>query len=155
MGRETLDSLDTARGGSEHVVLLSDEQDGGADEEDDRRQQVGQPEPDVFLGVDHADLSDQGSDVDEQVKVHEQPGRGESGVDEDLGPLAFFDDGSLTGDLFGDQGGDVGLEHSGTDSHDDDGDGEQSDDAAMGRENIKAISTERLALLALVRPTSC
>jgi hypothetical protein len=149
------DSLDTARGRSEHVELLSEDQDGRADEEDDRRQQVGQPEPDVFLGVDHADLSDQGPDVDKQVKVHEQPGRGESGVDEDLGPLAFFDDGSLTGDLLGDQGGDVGLEHSGTDSHDDDGDGEQSDDAAMGRENIKAISTERLALLALVRPTSC
>jgi hypothetical protein len=57
--------------------------------------------------------------------------------------------------LFGNQGRDVGLEHSGTNSHDDDGDGEQSDDAAMGRKKTKAISTDRLGLLALVRPTSC
>lgn len=66
------DSLDTAGRRGENVSLSANDKDERADEEDDCRQKVRKPESDVFLGVDHADLSGERADVDEHVKVHEE-----------------------------------------------------------------------------------
>lgn len=56
-----------------------------------------------FLGVDHSDLTDQGTNVDKHVKVHEQSSGGECWVDQQLFALfVLHDDSSLTNDLFGD-----------------------------------------------------
>lgn len=33
------------------------------------RESVGQPEADIFLGIGHADLADEGADVDHHIEV--------------------------------------------------------------------------------------
>jgi hypothetical protein len=48
---------------------------------------------------------------------------------QDLDTLPLLNNRSITGDLFGDQGGDVGLEHSGTDTHDNESNGEETDNS--------------------------
>ena len=48
---------------------------------------------------------------------------------QDLATLPLLDNGSVTGNLFGNQGRNVGLEHSGTDTHDDKSDGKETDNS--------------------------
>lgn len=69
---DSSDSLDTAGRRGKDVSLPSKDKDERADEEDDCRQKVRKPESDVFLGVDHADLTGERADVDEHVEVHKQ-----------------------------------------------------------------------------------
>jgi hypothetical protein len=125
------DSLDTSSRGSKDIELLSKEQDQRTDEENDSRKEVGQPESDVFLRIDHTDLPDEGTDVDEQVEVHEQTGGSEGRIDDDSGPVSLRDNRLLTGDLLGNQGGYVTLESTGTETHDDKSDNEETDDSVL------------------------
>jgi hypothetical protein len=54
-----------------------------AEDEEDRREQIRQPESDVLLGVHHADLPGERSDVDEEVVAHVNSRDSDSGVDND------------------------------------------------------------------------
>jgi hypothetical protein len=65
------DSLDTSGRRGENVSLSAEDKDERADEEDDCRQKIREPEPNVFFGVDHADLTSKRADVDEHVEIHE------------------------------------------------------------------------------------
>lgn len=104
------------------VPLAADGKNREAQEEDDRREQVGQPETNALLCVDHGDLADDGADVDGGVEVHEQTCNGESGVNDDtLTRLERLNGGSFALDLFGNEGGAVGLEEARANAHDDDG----------------------------------
>lgn len=71
-----------------------------------------------------------------EVEVHEDLGRGESRVEEDLGPvLERLDLERGVRRLLGNERGDVALEATGPDSHDDDGDKEQRERALLLRDD--------------------
>ena len=95
----------------EDVDLLAEEQDDGCQAEHDRGAEVGQPEPDIFLGIDHGNLAAESADVDHEVEVVIDAGDSCGGIDDDT--LALFGDsdersGFLV--LFRDESGDVGPE---------------------------------------------
>lgn len=85
-----------ASGRDQVVALSAEEQHCRAEAEHDGGKQVGQPEADIALCVDHADLARQRTDVDHQVEVQVDTGNGRRWVDNhslsvtfnpDVGPL--------------------------------------------------------------------
>lgn len=81
----------------------------------------------MLFSKDHRNLSDEGTDVDHQVEVHVDTRGRESGVDNDsLAILAGLDARVGALHLLGHKGRDVGLESSGSETHDDEGDAEQA-----------------------------
>lgn len=72
----------------DRVLIPTQVQDKRTQTEHDRGQQESQPEPDVFLRVDHGDRARQGTDVDHAVEVQEDAGDGVGWVDDDA--LAGF-----------------------------------------------------------------
>lgn len=78
-----------------------------------------------LLGVRHRDLADEGTNVDEQVEVHVDLRGRHDGVDDDALAASCVADEELRAlVLLSDEGRDVGLESTGTETHDDDGDDE-------------------------------
>ena len=102
------------------ISLSSPPHDKWAGQEDNRRQSEGKPETDIFLSVDHADLTNQSSDVDKQVEVMVDPALSDGRVDDHTLPRGeFLDDHGSERDLLNDQGRNVGLECTSTETHDD------------------------------------
>jgi len=121
---------DGALGRHALVAAAAPEHDERAEAEEDGRQGVRQPEADVVLAVDHGQLASQSADVDEQVEVVVDTGRGGSRVDDDaLAGGQRPDDHPLEIELLDDQGVDIGLEATGTDAHEDDADAERAEGA--------------------------
>lgn len=138
-----------ACGGSAGVLVASSNEDQGAEEEDDSWEGVGQPESNELLSVDHADLADQSSDVDEKVEVHVDPRCGMDGIDNNSLTRLEGDDkelGALV--LFSNQWRDVGLEASSTETSNQKGEDEGSDGALLvnhagnGRDNHQDMSKQ-------------
>lgn len=63
------------------VPAVAEPEDEWGGQEDGRGEEVCEPEADVLLGVNHADLADQGADVDEEVEVHVDTRSGKRRVD--------------------------------------------------------------------------
>ncbi len=107
------------------IALASPPHDPWADEEDDGWKGEGQPEADVLLGVDHAQLTDQSTDVDEEIEVVVNARLSDRWVDDDtLTRWQGLDLQSLDWDLFHDERRNVWLEATGSDTHDDQSDNE-------------------------------
>ena len=78
-----------------------------------------------LLGIDHRDLTDQSTNVDEQIEVHVDSRRGHDGVDNDtLAGLGVADEELVTLILFCDKRGDVRLETASTETHNNNSDDE-------------------------------
>ena len=67
---EGLEGLGQDRSGRRPLLvsMSSPPHDCRADTQHDRRQEKAEPKTDVFLGVDHSELTDQGADVDKYVE---------------------------------------------------------------------------------------
>jgi hypothetical protein len=115
----------TARG-TEDVELLAEDKDGKSNDEHDGRDQVCEPETDVALSVDHADLTDKSTNVDEEVEPVVNAGNSDGGVDNDTLSAAGLNAHLLLGNLLGDKRGDVGLESSSAETHDDESENENT-----------------------------
>jgi hypothetical protein len=59
---------DVAARWAQNVEFLAEDEDGNANDEHGGGNQVSEPETDVTFGVDHADLSNQSTNVDEEVE---------------------------------------------------------------------------------------
>ncbi len=104
------------------VFVTHQPHDGRAAEEQACWQHERQPEPYVSLGVHHADLAGESTDVDHQIEVHVDAGDGHGWVHNDAFPaLLHFDVlfGVLGFILLGDERRDVGLEATSADAEDD------------------------------------
>lgn len=66
-------SQNRARRGRSVVSFSSDPKNDGTQEKEDGREGVGEPESNVFFGVGHANLTDESTDVDEEVEPHVDP----------------------------------------------------------------------------------
>ena len=103
------------------VTSASPPHDGWADEEDEGWQGEGQPETDILLSVDHAELPDQSTDVDEEVEIVVNTGLSDRWVnDNTLAGLESLDDQSLNWNLLDNEWRNVGLETTGSETHDND-----------------------------------
>ena len=127
--------IDGASGGHEVVFVAAEVQDRGAAHVHDGGEKVGQPEAHVALGIDHADLAQDGTNVDHHVEVQVNAGDGRNGIYNDaLSRREGLDVRALLAILLGDEGRDVGsnlleligetawgnsLETTGTHTHDD------------------------------------
>lgn len=120
---------DTARRGQEGIARLAPDEDGESKQEQDGGKQEGEPETDITLGVGHGELTDQGTDVDKHVEVVVDAGQGDSGIDDDTLSVDGGDAHPVLGDLLGNEGGNVGLETSGSETHDDQSDHEAAQGA--------------------------
>lgn len=110
-------SHDATARGSEDVVLLADDQDRESEQKEDGGNQVGQVESNVAFGIDHAELTGQSSDVDEQVKVVVDTGDSDGRVDDDALSISL-DNLELVGlKLLNNQRRDVGLEGASSETH--------------------------------------
>lgn len=118
---------DVAARGTENVVLLAEDEDRDTDDEHDGGDKVGKVETDVALSVDHTDLADQCTNVDEEVEPVVDTGNGDSRVDDDALALLRLDAHALLGNLLGDEGRNVGLECSGSETHDDESENEDAE----------------------------
>lgn len=134
------------------ILVAAEEQDAGAAEVHDRRQEVRQPEPDVFLRIHHADLAQDRTNVDHHVKIQINPGDGGRGIDNHALPvLESLDVRDILAVLLGDQGRNIGpsqsacdterrgegglLETTGTNTHDEQTDGEAGNGTVGARNN--------------------
>lgn len=103
------------------VTSASPPHDGWTNEEDEGWQGEGQPETDILLSVDHAELADQSTDVDEHVEVVVNARLGDRWVDNDtLAGLESLDDQSLNWNLLDNEWRNVWLETTGSETHNDD-----------------------------------
>jgi hypothetical protein len=113
-------SHDVAGRGRQDVELLAVEENGQGDDEHDGGDEVSEPETNVALSVDHGDLTDKGTNVDEKVKVVVDAGHGNGGVDNNALALDDLDAHLLLRHLLGNEGRNVGLEGTSSGTHDED-----------------------------------
>lgn len=117
------------------VPLSPIQHDGGAETQHDGGQEESEPEADEFGAVHHADLAEQGADVDEHVEVVVHTGGGDGRVDDH--PLAglgeSYDRHGLKVELLNDEGVHVGLEATGAETHSDETDDEGREGTALVR----------------------
>lgn len=86
------------------ISLSAPPHNSGSEKEGECWEQECQPETDVLLGVDHTNLSDKGTDVDEQVEVVVDPTLCNRRVNDDLlTGWQFLDDDGSQGNLFDNQ----------------------------------------------------
>ncbi len=83
---------DRASGLGMTVLISTQVEHHGAEAEHQRRQQIRQPEADVLLGIDHTNLSGEGTDVDHHIEVHEDAGHGHRRVHKYAFALVVGDD---------------------------------------------------------------
>lgn len=75
------------------VFALAEPKNNGTEAKHDRGQKPCAPESNVLLNIDHAELTCQGANVDEHVKVQEDARDGDVGIGNDaLARLRVFDD---------------------------------------------------------------
>ena len=112
----------------QNVEPLAEPKNRQTNDEHDGRDQISQPEADVAFSVDHADLTNQCTDVDEQVKVVVDTGGSDSGIDNDALALGgSLDTHLLLGNLLGNERRNVGLECTSSESHDDQAENENAE----------------------------
>ena len=96
--------------GATLIPLATPEHDGGAETQHDGRKSVGQVEADVLLSPDHANLTAESTDVDEEVEPTVDSLAGDGRVDKNtLTRLEGLDVEVLLSELFNDQGVDLGV----------------------------------------------
>lgn len=118
---------DVAARGTEDVELLAEDQDGKGNDEHDGGDQVSQPETNVSLSVNHADLTDKRTNVDEEVEPVVDAGGGDSRVNNDASGATGLNTHLLLGNLLGNEGSNVGLESSSSETHDDETENEDTE----------------------------
>lgn len=128
-------SHNAAARGTQDVVLLADDQNRQGEQEKDRRNEVSQVEADVALGVNHTQLTRQGTDVDEQVEVVVDTSDGDGGVNDDTLAISLHDLELVSLQLFNDQRRDVWLEGTSSESHDEQTNNEASQRTLLVIEN--------------------
>ena len=121
-----------ASGWSLGIFVAHQEHDSRATEEQESRQNERQPISNILFCIDHADLANQGANVDHEIEVHVNTGDGHRWIDN--GSLATLFDLDVLSRmfrlvLFGDERRDVWFEASHADTEDDQADGEGSDGA--------------------------
>jgi len=104
----------------ENVEFLAVDENGQGDEEHDSWDQVGEPETNVTFSVDHGNLTNKGTNVDEEVEIVVDTGHGDSRIDNNTLALDNLDAHLLLGNLLGNKGRNVGLESTGSEAHDQD-----------------------------------
>lgn len=120
---------DVTRRWLQDVELLADIENWQADNEHDRGNEVGQPETDITFSVDHTKLASQSANIDEEVEVVVDAGDGDSGINNDTLAITDLNAHTLLGYLLGNKGRNVGLEGTGSETHDDQTDDEGSERA--------------------------
>lgn len=120
------------------VLVAANPEDNGASAEHDGGKKPRAPEPDIFLNVDHGDLTGKGADVDEHVKVQKDTREGDIGIRDDTLASLLVDDHTRLGllVLLGNKWGDVGLESTGTKSENNDAENERND-GVVASENVR------------------
>lgn len=118
---------DVAARGAEDVELLAEDQNGKGNDEHDGRDQVSQPETNVSLSVNHANLTDKRSNVDEEVEPVVDAGGGDSRVNNDASGATGLNTHLLLGNLLGNEGSNVRLEGSSSETHDDETENEDAE----------------------------
>jgi len=116
----------TARG-TEDVEFLAEDKYGEGNDEHDGGDQVGEPETNISLSVNHADLTNKSTDVDEEVEPVVNTSDSDGGVDNDTLSAASLNTHLLLGNLLGDKRGNVGLESSSSETHDDESKNEDTE----------------------------
>jgi hypothetical protein len=102
------------------ISLASPPHDSWSGQEHEGRKSKGQPESDILLGVDHADLADQGSNIDEEVEVVVDSTLCDGRVDNNaLSRWESLNDCVVERNLLDDQRRDVGFESSCSSPHND------------------------------------
>ena len=132
------------------VIILATVQNCRAEGEDEGREQEGEPEPDVALGVGHANLADKRTDIDEEVEPIVNPSRGDRRVDNHaLAFLGRYYSHLFVWELLGNERRNVGLETTSSKTHDDQPDqecGERAlairDDSGRGGRNEDQMANE-------------
>lgn len=94
------------------VAAPAVDEDRESKHEHDGGKQEGEPETDVTLSICHGELTDQCTDVDEEVEVVVDTGQSDSGVDDDALSLDFSDAHPGFRDLLGDKRRNIGFETS-------------------------------------------
>jgi hypothetical protein len=120
---------------AENVELLAENENGKSHDEHDGGDQVGEPETDVSLSVNHADLTNEGTDVDEEVEPVVNTGDSDSRVNNDTLGTAGLNAHLLLGNLLGDKRGDVGLESSRSKTHDDESENKDTEGSVGVRQD--------------------
>lgn len=115
----------TARG-TEDVELLAEDEDRNGDDEHDGGDEVGEPETDVTLSVDHGDLTDKSTNVDEEVKPVVDTGDSDGGINNNTLGAASLDAHLLLRNLLRNERGDIGLESSSSETHDNESENENT-----------------------------
>ena len=120
------------------VALATPEHDQGAEAEQDGRKGVREPETDVKLAVNHAELAGKSTDVDEEIEVVINPRSRKVRVNNDtLASGEGLDNHPGQVKLFNNQRVDVGLETTGTETHEDDTERE------AGESSVRVLDNRR------------
>lgn len=119
------------------VVVLTQDKSGYSDGEEAERQKEGSPEIDIVLQLGGCDNGKR-ADVDHEVEEHENVLDGDVGVlNDSFAGLQNLNGGLGLGHLVGNQRRDVGLDTSGTDTNDDDGDNKAGQRGVLGSDGGK------------------
>src|SRR5690606_1766729 len=111
-------------------LVASPEHDRWTNAEDDRGKEPAEPESNVLFSVNHSELTDQGANVDEEIKVHVDTLAGDSGVmDNPFALLVRADDKLGERKLLHNKGRDVWLETTSTETENNDANNEGSEGA--------------------------
>lgn len=81
-----------ALGWCENVNFAAKEHDGRTDAKHEGGEEIREPEADIFLRVDHGELTHKSPDVDEQVEPHVDTGGSHGGINNDPLSLLICDD---------------------------------------------------------------
>jgi len=111
-------------------MLLAEEEDDGGDSEDNGREEEGDPVT-VIASDERSGDGSGGTQVDGSVEVHVDPLVGQGGADNDSLPRLENLLPELSSVLLGHQGGDVGLDGTSAETHDEDGD-DQATERSFG-----------------------
>lgn len=117
---EELDSRTehTSGGRCKLVLLLADDQDGDGEQEENEGNQESAVETDITFSEDHAELTSEGTPVDEPVEPVVDTGGSDGGIDNDELALLLHNVQRLLGKLLHDERGNVGLEGTSSETSD-------------------------------------
>lgn len=129
-------SQDTTAGRRELVLALAEDQDRDGQHEEDEGNQESEVEADITFSKDHAKLTKQGTPVDEPVEPVVHAGGSDGGVDNDALALLLLDAHGLFRKLLHDEGRNVGLEGSRSETGDEKTENEDTERRLLLLQNI-------------------
>lgn len=115
---------------SKNVKFLAVKEDRESDDEHYSGDEIREPEADIALSVDHANLTNKGTNVDEEVKVIVDAGHGDGRVDNDALSLDSLYAHLFLRNLLGNEGRNVGLKSTSTGTHDQDSENKDAERSA-------------------------